>query len=312
MAELFEVKEGETAQPIKEFSFQDELNDLEPFIKENPQVIGKGLEIFDEQVDTRVSGKIDLLALDKTAGTAQITLIELKNELAQQPVLLQTLRYASWVKNNPDSIKYLLEKKRLSVKDIDFNPKIIIIAPQIDPTLIELSRYTEAFEFDFVEVRRFGVKGDCYLVVDHKTPPQIPITEVRSREEWNWDRYETDLGISKDEIEIGKSIFDGLVSTCQEKQWSLNPRFRQGYIPFQFGARNVILISFWVKVRLCYLGFKLGQSPEKLGLKDPYPDAQHKFWSDYGEYYVRIESKGFDISKYIPFMETAYRNVIKE
>ena len=312
MAELFEVKEGSTAQHINEFPFQDEINDLESFIKENPQVISEGLEIFDEQVDTRVSGRIDLLALDKTAGTAQITLIELKNEIAQQPVLLQTLRYASWIKNNPDSIRYLLEKKRLAVKDIDLNPKIIIIAPQIDPTLIELSQYNESFEFDFVEVRRFGIKDNFYIVVDHKASPQILTTKVRSQEEWNWEKYEADLSINRDEIEIGKSIFDKLTSICQEKQWSLNPRFRQGYVPFQFGARNVILISFWVKSRLCYLGFKLGQSPEKLRLKDPYPDAQHKFWSDYGEYYVRIESKEVDISNYIPFMETAYHNVIKE
>lgn len=312
MAELFEVKEGSTAQHINEFPFQDEINDLESFIKENPQVISEGLEILDEQVDTRVSGKIDLLALDKTAGTAQITLIELKKEIAQQTVLLQTLRYASWIKNNPDSIRYLLEKKRLAVKDIDLNPKIIIIASQIDPTLIELSQYNESFEFDFVEVRRFGIKDNFYVVVDHKTPPQTPTTKVRSQEEWNWEKYEADLSINRDEIEIGKSIFDKLTSICQERQWSLNPRFRQGYVPFQFGARNVILISFWVKSRLCYLGFKLGQSPEKLGLKDPYPDAQHKFWSDYGEYYVRIESKEVDISNYIPFMETAYHNVIKE
>ncbi|MFC1964611.1 hypothetical protein ACFLWG_01215 [Chloroflexota bacterium] len=239
MAELFEVKEGGTTQPISEFPFQDELNDLEPFIKENPQVISEGLEIFDEQVDTRTGSKIDLLALDKTAGTAQITLIELKNELAQQPVLLQTLRYASWIKNNPDSIKYLLEKKRLSVKDIEFNPKIIIIAPQIDPSLMELSRYTEAFEFDFVELRRFGNKEKCYILVDHKTLPQTLTTEVRSREEWNWEKYEAELGINGDEIEIGKFIFDKLTSICQEKQWGLNPRFRQGYVPFQFGVLSI-------------------------------------------------------------------------
>lgn len=312
MAELFEVKEGSTAQHIKEFPFQNEVNDLESFIKENPQVIGEGLEIFDEQVDTRSSGKIDLLALDKTAGTAQITLIELKNEIAEQAVLLQTLRYASWIKNNPDSIRYLIERKRLAVKDIDFNPKIIIIAPQIDPTLIELSQYNESFEFDFVEVRRFGIKDNFYIVVDHKASPQTPTTKVYSQEEWDWEKYEAELNINKDEIEIGKSVFAQITNICQEKQWSLNPRFRQGYVAFQFSARNVILISYWVKSRLCCLGFKLGESPERLELDDPYPDAPNKFYSEIGEYHVRVKSKDADISKYVAFMETAYHNVIKE
>ena len=155
MAELFEVKEGSTAQHINEFPFQDEINDLESFIKENPQVISEGLEIFDEQVDTRVSGRIDLLALDKTAGTAQITLIELKNEIAQQPVLLQTLRYASWIKNNPDSIRYLLEKKRLAVKDIDFNP--------ID--YYDYQRRSDSFRDDYFNIS-FGTYyrlSSCYF-----------------------------------------------------------------------------------------------------------------------------------------------------
>lgn len=311
MAELFQITKGEKAQHINEFPFQDELNDLEPFIKDNPQVLGESIEIFDEQVDTGTGDRIDLLALDKTVGTAQIALIELKNGIAQQSVLLQTLRYASWIRNNPDSIKYLLEKKRISVKNVDFNPKIIIVAPQIDPALLELSQYTEAFEFDFIEVRRFGTKESCYLIVDHKTLPQPTIAKVRPPEEWDWEKYETKLGISKGRIEIGKSLFDKVKAICQEKQWSLTPRFNQYYIPFKYGARNVILISYWVSSQFCYLGFKLGQSPEKLDLSDPYPDAKHEFWKDYGEYYVRIEKPDFDISGYVPFMEAAYRNVTK-
>jgi hypothetical protein len=312
MAELFGVQDGGMAKHIDEFPFQDEVNDLESFIKKNPEVVSEGLEIFGEQVDTGAGDRIDLLALSKTAATAQITLIELKNGIAQQTVLLQTLRYASWIKNNPDSIKYLLEKKRVSVDDIEFNPKIIIIAPQIDPTLIELSQYNQAFEFDFVEVRRFGTMDNFYVVVDHRTSLQSPTTRVSSQEEWNWEKYETELRINRDEIEIAKSVFDKLMSIFQEKQWSLNPRFRKGYVAFQFGGRNVIIISFWIKSRLCFLGFKLGQLPEKLGLENPYPDAQHKFFPDYGEYHVRIESKEFDISKYTTFMYTAYHNVIKE
>lgn len=311
MADLFEIAEGEKARPISEFSFKDELSDLEPFIRENPQVLGESIEVFAEQVDTGVGDRIDLLALDKTAGAAQIALIELKAGLAQHQALLQTLRYAGWIKNNPDSIGLLLEKKRLSTENVEFSPKIIIVAPQIDPALIELSQYIQAFEFDFVELRRFGTKESCYLVVDHKTLPRAPITRVRSQEEWNWERYETELAISKDRIKIGKSLFDKIVSICQANQWSLTPIFRQKYIPFKFGGRNVLTITYWEEKQFCYLTFKLGRPAEELGLTNPFPDIKHGFWSDYGEYWVRIEKPDFDISGYIPFMEAAYRNVTK-
>ena len=128
---------------------------------------------------------------------------------------------------------------------------------------------------------------------------------------WDWEKYESDLGISKDRIEIGKSLFEKVKAICQENQWNLTPRFNQYYIPFKFGARNVILISYWVSSQFCHLGFKLGQPPDQLRLSDPYPNAEHRFWDDYGEYYVRIEKSDLDITAYIPFIEAAYRNVTK-
>lgn len=310
MAELFRIAKAEKAEPIEEYPFQDELNDLEPFIKKNPQVLGESIEVFGEQVDTGASGKIDLLALDKTAGTAQVALIELKNEVALQPTLWQTVGYASWIRNNPDSIRYLLLEEGISAKNVDFTPKIIIVAPQIDPALLKLSQST-AFEFDFIEIRRFGTKDNCYLIADHKTLSQAPITKVRQTEELDWEKYETKLGISKERIEIGKSLFDKVKAICQENQWDLRHRFNQYYIPFKFGSRNVIFIHYWITSQFCHLGFKLGQPLEELGLSEPYSDLEHRYYPEYGEYYVRIEKVDLDITGYIPFMEAAYRNVTK-
>jgi hypothetical protein len=311
MAELFQITKTEKARPISEFSFQDELNDLEPLIRENPQLLGQSIKVFGEQVDTGAGEIIDLLALDKTAGTAQIVLIELKAGLAQQQVLLQTSRYARWIKNNPDSIRLLLKEKGLSTENVEISPKIIIVAPQIEPALLELSQ-NYRFEFDFVELRRYGTKESYYLLVDHKTMPRAPITRVRSREEWSWERYETELGISKDRIEIGKSLFSKIESIYKDKHWDIRPFFRQKYIPFKYGSRNVLTITYWAENQFCYLTFKLGQPAEELGLANPFPDIKQGFWKDYGEYFVRIERPDLDISGFIPFIEAAYRNVTKE
>jgi hypothetical protein len=131
-------------------------------------------------------------------------------------------------------------------------------------------------------------------------------------EEWNWGKYETKLGISKDRIEIGKNLFDKVQAICQTKQWSLIPRFNQYAIHFKYSSRNVIYISYWVSGQFCHLGFKLGKPPEQLNIVDPYADAQHKFNSESGDFYARVEEPNLDINGYIPFMEAAYRNVTKE
>lgn len=312
MTELFQIVKGLGAQPIVEFPFSSELGDLETFIKNNPQLLGESMEILGEQIDTGTGDRVDLLALDKTVGTGQITIIELKNDIAKQSVLLQILRYANWIKRNPDSIKYLLEKKKLTTEEIDLNPKIMVVAPQIEPALLAMSQYIQAFDFDFIELRRFGTKENCYLVTDHKTPSEEAVPEVRSQQEWNWERYQADFDVPKDQIEIGKALVEALNRVSQERNWKLNPKFRKGFIGFQFGSRNVIFINYWFPGKACHLGFKLGQSPEKLSLNEPYPSLEHKYSSNYKDYYVKIDKSDIDVTGYIPFMEAAYRNVTKE
>lgn len=311
MAELFQITKAEKARPIGELPFRDELEELEPLIKDNSQVLGESIEVFAEQVDTGTGDRIDLLALDRTAGTAQIVLIELKRDIAKQETLLQTLRYANWVKNSPDSIKLLLAKKKITVENVEFDPKIIIVAPLIDPSLIELSQHINAFEFDFVEVRRFGTKENCYLVTDHKTLLRPPISKVRATEEWDWEKYKAELNIRDERIEIGKNLFNKLATLCQEKQWQLDPIFRKYYISFKFGGRKVVYIDYSLDNQFCHLGFKLKEVPDKLGLKDPHPELKSRYWEDVGEYLVRVETADFDITPYIPFIEEAYRRVTK-
>ncbi len=312
MAELFQIANREMAQPIDEFPFQDEFNDLVPFIKEKPEILGGTIEVLEEQLDIGGGGNIHLLALDRMAGIAQITLIELKNEVAQQHVLLKALRYASWVKNNPASLKHLLKKKGLSIKNIDFNPKIMIVAPQIDPVILELSQYIQAFEFAFIEIRRFGTADNCFLIADYKTLPKISLATARPKEYWGWDKYGVKLGVEEKEIGIGRSVLEKMRSICEEKPWNITTRFNRYYISFKHGTKNMAYITYEGRPPLCYLGFRLGESPEKLGLIEPYPDLEHGYSEDYGYYRVRIDEPDSDISGYIPFMEAAYRHITKD
>lgn len=311
MAVLFRIGGGEKLQEVAEHPFLDEVVDLEAFVKRNPEVLGEGVKILKEQVDTVVAGTIDLLGVDESSGRGQLMIVELKKERADLGVLLQVLRYAGWAKASPDSIRLLLEQAKIKASDIDLTPRIVIVAPVIADELIELSQYIEAFEFDFIELKRFRQGDDIFILVEHKSPKAPSPVVVRAQEEWDWDKYQSQLGISAERIKIGQSIFNQLVRISQDQGWPLVPVFRQEYVPFKLGWRNVMAIDYWREKQFCYLAFNLGQPPVELGLDEPFPELKHHYDSAYHVYYVRVESPEFDISPYIPFMEAAYRYVSK-
>ena len=145
---------GETIR-VPEQPFTDEVSDLEDFICDNPQLLGDGITIVDRQVTTP-AGRLDLLALDASAGGGQIAVVELKKVPADVDVLLQVLRYASWVKGNQDSVRLLLTKRKINPDPIELHPRIIIVAPEIRAGLVELAQYVNSFEFSFVELQRYG------------------------------------------------------------------------------------------------------------------------------------------------------------
>ena len=55
------------------------------------------------------------MALDASLEQGKLLLIELKNKGVETGILLQVLRYASWVSQNPDSVRLLLEKNGIQV-----------------------------------------------------------------------------------------------------------------------------------------------------------------------------------------------------
>ncbi|RLJ01830.1 MAG: hypothetical protein DRP11_03835 [Candidatus Aenigmatarchaeota archaeon] len=68
-----------------------ETEDLEKWIKSNPQILGEDILIIGEQVPTK-SGSIDFLGIDKSGN---LVIIELKRDKLPRDVLTQTIDYAS-------------------------------------------------------------------------------------------------------------------------------------------------------------------------------------------------------------------------
>ncbi len=68
-----------------------EVEDLEQWIKSNPDILGKDILIIGEQVQTK-KGPLDFLGIDKSGN---IVIIELKRDKLPREVLTQTIDYAS-------------------------------------------------------------------------------------------------------------------------------------------------------------------------------------------------------------------------
>lgn len=107
---IWEVKNGKLST-IDSTSMSKEgrreKEDLETWIKTDPSILGEGILLFGEQVQTK-SGPLDFLGIDKEGN---ILVIELKRDKLPRDVLAQAIDYAS------DVATYTLDKLNEICKD---------------------------------------------------------------------------------------------------------------------------------------------------------------------------------------------------
>jgi len=308
LTKLFRIGIGSSAEALDEAPFVDEVGDLKTFVKTNPGILGERVLIFGDEVDTGI-GRIDLLAIDQSLEQAKLLLIELKNVPADTNILLQVLRYASWVSANPDSIKLLLEKRSVKADNPDLRPRIVIVAPEVIDEALELSQFIAAFEFSFLEVKRFRLGSEFLAVINSRLHAADKVTAVTMQEEWDWDRYERDLRIPPARLDLAKWLVSRVQEVCAEKGWSLQFRFRKGYTPFQMaGSWNVIgTENRWSKGWCIW--FKLPAPPSDVGLSAP-NWAEQTYWSqEWHTFYMNVTSKDIDFADLDPFFEKAHAYV---
>ena len=305
-AELFRVSEQGQVGLLAERPFADEVGDLEDFVAKNPQLVGEGIKIFGRQVTAGV-GRIDLLAIDQAFGEGQMAVIELKNVPADVGVLLQVLRYASWVMSNPDSIRLLLEKERIKATQLELKPKLVIVAPRIEEDLVELTQYlTDSFEFDLIELRRFEQGDEYFAVVNRRTPAGSGLPPgITVREDWSWEKYGSELTWKPERVMLGQALYRKVEERISEKGWPLRARFRKGYIPFQLGGtRNVIGIEpRWANGFSVW--FRLPSPPEELGIPTP-AGLQSSWSSNFKIYYLNITDPDFELGQLDNLFDAAY------
>jgi hypothetical protein len=300
--------------PIQDFPFEDEVHDMGDFIVSHPEILGSEVAILARELQVpTIAGlkRLDFLAFD-TENT-QIDIVELKNDLADEKVLLQTLRYANWIRNNPDTIRYHIKKQNLNIdaEEIDTDSiKVIIVAPKISHTLTELCQYITAFDFEFVQLQRFkDAAGKVYAVTDRIEPETIEPVPTRSQGIYDLKWY-SEQSVREQQIQDLQKAIDELSSVCEQNIWDLGVRYVKWSVRFQTpGGRN----AFFLHVRKTqnhHLLFCLGPDFDlsKVSISDKIRKAiQHKK----GSRWWKIDLMVDEIKDLFPLLEIAYQNITK-
>lgn len=278
---LFMVEDGRPAVGIVEEPFANEVEDLEAFVKANAGILGDQVVIFARQVDTGLGGRIDLLGLDRSRSQPKLVLVELKNRPADDAVLLQVLRYADWLSDNPDSIRLLLERSGLKVnnRSIDLEPQIVVVAPELIGNVIKLSQHVKAFEFSFLQIKRFKLDSRFVVVVQPIEGVLKRSRGVTDRREWSWERYESELGWSADLVQTAQSLVSRLERVTQD--WRPEAYFYRGQIDVACLDGNVVFGVVYRKRMGIALWFELKQNPERALSEDIAATMKQESGDDY-------------------------------
>lgn len=299
---------------IEEYPFEDEVHDMADFIVAHPDVLGPDVVILARELQVpTVAGqkRLDFLAFD--GESSQTDIVELKKSLADEKVLLQTLRYANWIRNNPDTVRYQIKKHGLNIDTelIDSDSiKVTIVAPRISQTLTELCQYITTFDFEFIELQRFkDADGKVYAVTDRPEVETIEPAPSRGQGTYDLKWYE-EHSVPGHQLHDLQEGIDAIATICDENSWDLGVRYVKWSIRFQTpGGHNAFCIHV-KKTLKHHLTFCLGDGFDMttLGLPEGIRSTmRHKE----GSRWWKVDLIPNSVKSFVPLFEAAYQNITK-
>lgn len=281
--------------------FKNEAQDFEGYLANHLELIAPDMRLLARQLATAGGDRLDILAAaPMPTGMFQPVIIELKNVRADANVLVQCLRYANWLRANPDSVRLYAKAEDIEV-DVS-SPKVILVAPEIDGAVMELAGYTTGnLDLEFIELRRFLVRSDEFFVIDRRGASLTEIAGTSRQETWSWEKYEHELKIKPEAIGLGRQLFGNIETTVAEHRWQLVPVFRKWYVAFQRDGSNRFGLEFPSTSRVD-LWVRLPRTPAELRL--PTREADGQRWD--GKAFVSYPWKASDsLDSWMPYLEHA-------
>ncbi|MGH2451337.1 MAG: GmrSD restriction endonuclease domain-containing protein [Candidatus Limnocylindria bacterium] len=115
------------------------------------------------------------------------------------------------------------------------------------------------------------------------------LTELVGHQEWDWERYTSELSVPEDRVATGRELVNLLTEAIAESDLPWQPVFRKGYVAFQRpGQYNTVIVDvYWRKAPR--LAVKIPGDPAELQLVNPYPDREETWYADEREWSWTID-----------------------
>jgi alkylated DNA nucleotide flippase Atl1 len=110
------------------------------------------------------------------------------------------------------------------------------------------------------------------------------LAELATKQEWDWERYATELGIPDERLGVAKELVNVLSEAIAERDLPWRPVFRKGYVGFQrSGGYNTLIVDLWWR-KTPRLAVKIPDDPSALSLINPYPGLEESWYPDEREW----------------------------
>jgi len=263
-----------------------------------------GIIILKRQV--RAVGDIpDMVGVDRDNF---VVVIENKNEMVDEGILPQILRYAVWAETHPDAIKAMwfeaTEKPEIDWDRLQI--RVVVLAPSIKSTVPRLVKKI-GYPVDLIEVKKFVVRKDEFIIVRKLEEPDAESKrptggrEIYDRayyQEWaNPRSIETFFALKKEFERIVKS-----------KGWNLETKFTSSSVVFKDGFFNAFGIKWQTTKSLdIFINLPKEQAARAKRLC-PYPIEYEEGWRGI---WMEVTDK-LQPKKLLPLLQSAYENIRSE
>ncbi len=175
-------------------------------------------------------------------------IIENKNELVDEEILPQIMRYAIWAETHQDTIRawWLEAADRPDDIEIDWDHlqiRLIVLVPSKKPTVPRLVKKL-GYAVDLIEINKFVVGSDEIILVNKLEPP---VEEGRATAK---GLHVYDREFYKDQrnphsVDAFFKLQAELERVVKSEGWNLEPKFNAYYAGFKHGFFNAFGI-YWV------------------------------------------------------------------
>jgi hypothetical protein len=306
MANLFQIERPGELIKASEKPFTDELQEMEPLVKANSQILG-GWFVFGEQVFTSERDRrVDLLGINRDG---EIAVIELKKDPVGIEILPQVLTYRVWWKARPDAAKSLWAECKNRPENLEpnwssYDPKVIVVAPSFEEDLPRIIA-SEGLRISLVELTRYEHSGTTFVLVDEVSRDWVPQSLVAAQQDYDWPWYEENVFFTEEEARWAKAIVEKLKDLFARRGWSYSLKFAKWYIAFKRGANRVVWVEAYHKGKVA---IAIGPRPSKA---QPPPVGKYRWsWQKNLSYWfieVEIDSPDFKVDDLLSALEESIR-----